>query len=145
MIANTFNKYFISVTDSIISTVRSVNSDHENNTDLIKYLFNSLKHPFPNIQWFYTPTGETENFIKSLKTKNSGSYSEIPIKILKISASFIISLLSYICNKSLPSGVFPDRLKFSIIKSIFKYGDKLFTSNYIFANFFIQGLLKAYL
>jgi hypothetical protein len=113
MIANTFNKYFVSVTDSIVSIVRSVNSDHENNTDPIKYLFNILKHPFPNIQWFYTPTGETEN-IKFLKTKNSGGYSEIPIKILKISASFIISLLTYICNKSLSSGVFPSRLKFSI-------------------------------
>ena len=42
MIANTFNKYFISVTDSIISIVRSVNNNHENNTDPIKYLFNSF-------------------------------------------------------------------------------------------------------
>jgi hypothetical protein len=109
MIANTFNKYFISVTDSIISIVRSVNCDHENNTDPIKYLFTRFKHPFPNIQWFYTPTGETENIIKSLKTKNSGGYSEIPFKILKISASFIISLLTYICNKSLSLGVFPDK------------------------------------
>ena len=83
MIANTFNKYFISVTGSIISNVKSVNSDHENNTNPIKYLFNSFKHPFPNIQWFYTPTGETEN-IKSLKTKNSGGYSETPLKSLKL-------------------------------------------------------------
>jgi len=70
MIANTFNKYFISVTDSIISIVRSVNTDHENNTDPIKYLFNSFKHRFPNIQCFYTPTGVTSN-IESLKTCGS--------------------------------------------------------------------------
>ena len=90
MIANTFNKYFLSVADSIINDVQSGSNDHENKTNHTKYLFNSFKHPFPNIQWFYTATGEIENIIKSPKTKNSCGYNEIPIKILKISA-----LLSY--------------------------------------------------
>jgi hypothetical protein len=71
------------------------------NTDYIKYLFNSFKHPFPNIQWFYTATGEIENIIKSLKTKNFCGYDEIPTKILKISAPFINSPLTHICNMPL--------------------------------------------
>ena len=108
--ANSFNKYFISVAVSIINNVNSGNNDHENNMYHIKYLFNSFMHPFPNIQWFYTSTGETEKIIKSLKTKNSCGYD---IKILKFSAPFIISPLTYICNKSLSSGFFPDILKFS--------------------------------
>jgi len=122
MIADTFNKYFISVADSIISSVKSGNNDHENN---IKYLFNSIKHPFTNIPRFYTTIGKVDVIIQSLQTKNSCGL-EIPIKILKISAPFIISSLTYICNKS--SGVFPDRLKFSIIKPKFKNGDKLITA-----------------
>jgi len=109
-IADTFNKYFISVADSIISSVKSGNSDHEDNTNPIKYLFNGIKHPFPNIPWFYTLTGKTENINQSLKTKNSYCHDEIPIKILQISTPFIISSLTYICNKSLSSGVFPNRL-----------------------------------
>ena len=68
--------------------------------------------------------------IKSLKTKISYGYDEIPIIILKLSASFIISPLTYICNKSLSSVVFPERLKCVIIKSVYKKGDKLFTANY---------------
>jgi hypothetical protein len=55
MIANTFNKYFISVADSIISGVKSGNNDHENNNNPMNYLFHN---PFPNIQWLYTSTGE---------------------------------------------------------------------------------------
>jgi hypothetical protein len=51
-IAYTFNIYFISVAHYIICSVRSGNNDHENNTNLINYLFNSFKHPNPNIQWF---------------------------------------------------------------------------------------------
>jgi hypothetical protein len=52
VIAYTFNKYFISGAHSIISNGRSGNNDHVNNTNPIKYLFNSFKHPFPKIQWF---------------------------------------------------------------------------------------------
>jgi len=37
MIANTFNKYFLSVADSIISSVKIGNNDHANNPYLIKY------------------------------------------------------------------------------------------------------------
>ena len=109
MIDNTFNTYFISVADSIISSVSSGNNDHENNTHPIKYLLSSFKHPFWNIQWFYTSSSEIWNITKSIKTKNSGVYNEIPIKILKISAPFIISPSTYICNKSLSLGVFPNR------------------------------------
>jgi hypothetical protein len=34
---------------------------------------------------------------------------------LKISSPFIISHLTYICNKSLPTRIFPDRLKYFLI------------------------------
>ena len=52
VIAYTFSEYFISVAHSIISSGTSGNNGHENNTNPIKYLFNSFKCPFPNIQWF---------------------------------------------------------------------------------------------
>jgi hypothetical protein len=130
MIANTFNKYFISEADSIISGVKSGNNDHENNTNPMNYLFPNFKYLFPNIQSLYTSTGELQNINKSLKTKNSCGYNEIPIIILKTSTLSLICPLTYISNKSLSSEVFPDRLKYSIIKPIFKNGDKLITSNY---------------
>jgi len=100
------NRYFPSVADSIISSVRSGNNDHENDTYPIKYLFSSFKHPFPNMQWFYTSTDEIQNIIKAIKTENSCGDDEIPIKMIKMSASFIISPLTYICNKSV-LGSFP--------------------------------------
>jgi len=68
--------------------------------------------------------------LKSLKIKNSYPYDEMPIKILKLSAPFIISPLTYIYNKSLSSGVFPERLKYPIIKPVYRKGDKLLTTNY---------------
>jgi hypothetical protein len=57
-------------------------------------------------------------------------YGEISTKILKISAPFISSPLSYICNKSMLPGTFPTRLKHAIVKPIFKKGNKENVTNY---------------
>jgi hypothetical protein len=56
--------------------------------------------------------------------KNSHGYDEITIKILKINLPFIISPLTYIFNKSLSTGTFPTRLKYSQINPILKKGNK---------------------
>jgi hypothetical protein len=43
---------------------------------------------------------------------------------------YIISPLTYICNDSFAQGIFPDRLKFAVVKPILKNGDKYEPSNY---------------
>ena len=68
--------------------------------------------------------------IKSLKPKNSYGYDGISTKLLKISSPFIISSLTYICNKSISLGIFPDRLKYAVVKPIFKKGDRSNITNY---------------
>jgi Notch-like protein len=73
---------------------------------------------------------EIKDIFKSLKWKNSHGYDEIPLRILKISLPFIISPLTYICNKSLYTGLFPSHLKYSLIIPIFKKGCKTEMSNY---------------
>jgi len=55
--------------------------------------------------------------------KNSYGYDEISTKIPKISCPFISSPINYIYNKMLFWGVFPDRLKYAIIKPLHKNDD----------------------
>ena len=50
--------------------------------------------------------------------------------MIKLSSPYIISPLTYICNAALNSGVFPDRLKYAIVKPIHKKGSKQDISNY---------------
>jgi len=78
----------------------------------------------------YTSTKEIENIIKSLKTKNAHGYNEISVTVLKWSAPFTSSPLTYIFNKSLEMGSFPSRLKYSTVIPIFKAGDKLNIPNF---------------
>jgi len=37
---------------------------------------------FPRINWTYVTTYETDNFIKSLKSKNSYGYDEISLRMI---------------------------------------------------------------
>ena len=55
---------------------------------------------------------------------------EIPLKILKISIPFIKSPLTYIINKCITNGIFPECLKYSQINPVFKNGDKSDMDNY---------------
>src|SRR5215470_16191790 len=45
-------------------------------------------------------TKELTSIIETLKSKNTYWYDEISIKVLKLSANYICSPLTYICNKS---------------------------------------------
>jgi hypothetical protein len=76
----------------------------------------SFKNPFPNINLKPISTKEIENIIKFLKPKNSSGYDGVSTKLIKISSPSISSPLEYICNKSLTSGIFPDHLKYAVVK-----------------------------
>lgn len=88
----------------------------------IHYLLNAFTKNFPHIKNKST-TQDTENILKFLKPKNTCDCDEIPTNLLKISSVYITSPLNHICNISLSSGVFPQCLKFSVVKRLYK-GEK---------------------
>jgi hypothetical protein len=75
-------------------------------------ILRSCRQHYPGTKFRYSSTVETERIKKSLKTKNAQGYDEIKIKILKWSAPFISSPLTYTFNKSLELGFFPSKLKY---------------------------------
>ena len=129
-IVNIFNKYFLSTAKNINPILSNHSNYNPNNTTPLHYLLQAFKTPFPNFHFKHISTKEVENIIKSLKPKNSSGYDGISTKLLKVSSAFIISPLTYICNKSISSGIFPDRLKYAMVKPLHKKGDRLNVSNY---------------
>ena len=126
-IANEINNYFLNITKNTNTIGNNANKE---NANPIQYLFEHFHQPFKNIQWTYTSSKEINKIINSLKNKNSSGYEEITTKIIKLSKPFIISPLINISNKMLSQGVYPERLKFALIKPIYKSGDKSSPSNY---------------
>jgi len=70
----------------------------------------------------------TEQITNSLKSKNY-VYDDISTKILTIICPFISSPTNYKSNKMLLWGVFPDRLKYTIIKQLHKNDERCGVSN----------------
>jgi hypothetical protein len=118
ILANKFDDYFLTISSKVSKTGQPVHDNYLN------YMPQTYKGPLSNIQFRHTSTHEIEEIIKSLKAKHSYGYDEIPATILKVSVPFISSPLTYTVNKSLSSGIFPTRLKFSVVKPVFKNGDK---------------------
>jgi hypothetical protein len=62
-----FNKYFVSIADSVISDNNKCTS--ANTTNPINYLLDVSSRPFMKMNWQCTSTREIDKIIKSLKTK----------------------------------------------------------------------------
>jgi hypothetical protein len=129
-ISNIFNKFFLSVADTVIDPIKTDKIEIVSSTNPLKYLDHNFEYPFPKIKWHHTSTNEINRIIKCFEPKNSAGYNGIPPKMLKITASFLISPLIYTCNNALSLGCFPERLKYSIVQPMFMKGDRSVISNY---------------
>lgn len=119
-ICEQFNKYYLNLTSQ--SSNSNKNPENKINHNLITN---------PNTI-FLTPIDSHDmfNFIKSLKNKNSTGYDLINTKMIKLSSTYISSPLCYIVNLCLTEGHFPNRLKYSIVKPLYKKGKRIDINNY---------------
>jgi hypothetical protein len=128
LIAESFNTYFSSIACQIIMEAAPHNNSMYENP--LSFLHGKLNQPKSRLKFKFTNTHEINNIIMTLSTKDSCGYDEISSRILKVNAPFIVSPLTFIFNKILSTGVFPERLKFSEVIPLFKKVSKTDLSNY---------------
>ena len=118
IICNAFNDYFIDIGTQLANKITG-------STNPLKYL-NSIQSSI-----FIPPILEQEvsEVIHSLNHSSPG-WDELPAHIFKTCMHKYIKPLTYIINKSICDGIFPDKLKIANIIPIFKSGDKSSVSNY---------------
>ncbi|CAB3250915.1 unnamed protein product [Arctia plantaginis] len=113
-IANRFNEHLIA------STTRNVKKTH--NTNKTRALSSIFLEP--------ADFTEVKNIIMSLNNTNSVGIDEVTTYILKQCVYEIVPVITHLINLSFETGVFPESLKKSIVKPLYKKGDKLELSNY---------------
>jgi hypothetical protein len=128
-IAETFNKYFSGIADNIHKHIKE-NDVNDKATNYMTYMSDAFESPLPSIKITKTTSREIENIIWSLKSSKTHGYDEISNNILKACKSVISKPISYLCNKAIHEGIFPDRLKYATIVPVHKKGDKNSKSNY---------------
>jgi hypothetical protein len=123
-LARVFNEYFINATNL------AQTGNLKDNSSAVENLNTVYNGPFEQIDLTPVTAQEIKNIIRSLKWTTSSGYDEVPPRLLKLSLPYIISPLTYLCNKSLISGIFPSWLKYSQVTPIPKKGNKFELSNY---------------
>lgn len=119
--ANAFNDYFADIVK---------NTDNNFYSDSTRSYSSNLTFNTKSI--FMPPTIPPDilNIITSLRNTNSAGYDGITTKIVKDVATLIAAPLSYIINLCIEHGIFPEKLKLSVVKPAYKKDDKSSISNY---------------
>jgi len=105
-IADAFNYYSSTTIDKTSKNNVNNKTNNEKARTFHYYLEQNYVHPSPPLVIRTFSTKEITSITKALKTKNSHGFHELYIKLSKISASYICSPLTHICNKSIFSGIF---------------------------------------
>lgn len=108
------------IVECINSYLISVQSAGDNNHTMA----NAIHSPSRNIadSFFVAPTTPVEivNIINSLKNKTSSGFDGFNTVLIKRIANYIAPVLSFIINLSFKEGVFPEKLKSSVVIPILK-------------------------
>lgn len=116
--ANNFNKHF---------TTSLITNNHKRDFDFL-----NANVPLGNVSFFLSPLSDHDvvALINNLKPSNSSGYDNISNNLLKNCKYLICQPLSYLINLSLEQGVFPEKLKLSVVCPLYKKGDANSYDNY---------------
>ena len=123
-ITDAFNDFYINVGPQLASKIDS---------DNVKLNYDDfLKDVNCEGSMFVAPTNDKEvlNIVSKFIGKSSEDVYGLSMKVIKLIMHEIIKPVTYICNLSLKSGVFPNDLKTAKVLPLFKSGDKSEVSNY---------------
>ena len=126
VVANTFNEFFT-------SCVQNLRSNNDYPSPEYNILTDFVKKRLPQNKEFIIPPVRLDELlhdILKLDANKSTGTDNISPRILKISAPFISSSLTYIFNRIIDSGTFPTLLKNAKVLPAYKAGDKCFPTNY---------------
>lgn len=120
--ANKFNSFFSSIGNNLAN----------NFTSSIDYHYISNNISTPEYSFFITPATELDvlDCIRNLKVSPSSGFDCVSSKILKQVKNSVAAPLTFLINKSFETGIFPQKLKFAIIKPVFKKGNRSDVTNF---------------
>ena len=123
LLAQIINNYFLNVPGNLKIQATK-------NNDFISLLEKHYPYAFPPMQIVPVTEGEIRGIINTMKPKNSSGYDGISTKVLKLSGSQISKTLAFIIDKSIKTGIFPERLKYAVVTPLHKRGDVSDIANY---------------
>ena len=127
VIANEFNKYFVSLAAKMNNEVYDQPGIPINTfVSFERYLHNSKRST--NSIYLQDCTSDEVNEI--IINFENGKSSDIPVRLVKASSSVISPVLSKLFNNLMQNGIFPEELKLGNVTPIYKKDNKQLLENY---------------
>ncbi|CAG4986699.1 unnamed protein product [Colias eurytheme] len=124
---NTVNQYFTTVGSKLAEAI--LHNLKRNEKDLAREA-SHLTGPVHSMVVTNTDSIEVNKLISSLKVDSAPGHDNITTKFIKDFKIYLSEPISYVCNLSLESGVFPRTLKKAVVVPIYKGGLKSEPTNY---------------
>ena len=118
-IADSFNNYFSTIGDNLVS-------DFIPTKDFLNYMPANVTSVF---SFHDACVEEIKEIVRWLRDSCQG-VDGLPAKIFKINIDNIAEIITFICNKSMSSGIFPERLAVAIVACVYKAGEHQQFTNY---------------
>ena len=125
IIANEFNKYFVSLASNLNNAYNEVGEVQiDNLPNFTDYL------PKSNPSSIYLQECSPEEIYSIINDLQNGKSSDIPIHVVKKASHAISPIVCALYNKCMKNGIFPDELKIGRITPIHKKEDEQLLENY---------------
>ena len=125
VIANEFNKYFVSLASTLNNAYNELGEMNiANIPDFTDYL------PKTNPSSIYLHDCSPEEIRDIILEFQNGKSSDIPIHVVKKACHTVSPIICALYNRCMKNGVFPDELKTGRISPIYKKDDKQLLENY---------------
>ena len=120
VIANSFNEYFVSIGRKLAEKIQPVQR------------FSSYLNVPSETVFNFVPVTEQNisDIIKNLKNKSSYEHDCLSNILIKKVQNVLIEPLTFLINQSLSTDIFPNELKISLVKPLYKSGNASLLSNY---------------
>lgn len=119
---NEFNDYFVNVGPNLAKEIPLIGGKDET----FNLTFNKCNTMFLG----GVCESDILEVVKEFKSKKSTDCNDLNMSLIKEVIFCVLEPLTYICNKSFQTGIFPDKMKIAKVIPIYKNGNKQFVSNY---------------
>ena len=125
-ICNIFNEYFTTCVQKLRDESCSPDSNFDRLLEFVgQKVSNSEKFAIPPVM-----IGDLLVEMNKLNLNKSAGSDNIGPRVIKLCAPFIVSSLTYIFNRMIDTGIFPDILKNALVSPIHKGGERFLATNY---------------
>lgn len=120
VIAEEFNNFFSTIGEKLASA-------HQNTPDFTQY----LQRVPDTVRLIFTPatTVEIKKLVSAMKLSSAG-HDGLPLSVFRDNIEALCDVLCHMCNLSMSTGVFPDKMKIARVCCVYKSGEPNLVKNY---------------